>query len=281
MGTSGAYGGSAGFGPVRDPIAEWVGGGDAPPAGGGGPGGPPDGERPDGNDTDRPAPPPPQVARSLAALGRAISYGSTAAGASGRGPAVRTGRSGGGGGGGRTRSGGRTTGRASASGGSAVAAGYASRVGGAAPVPGTDMTAEELARRTPMQQAALIVGVAAPDGPPDGDDNPFHDEEIRRANGQFAEWIIAQETAPSPADTVRRWVVEYTWQVWLREVGQQLRQIADPREMQRRETRMRTYLEARVAALDVRTTGVTQDDFRTAIDTCFGSLARVFDEEAP
>jgi hypothetical protein len=278
MGTSGAYGGSAGFGPVRDPIAEWV-GGDAAPDGGGGPGGQPDRDRPDGKDAERPVTPPPQVAKSLAALGRALSYGSTAAGRSGRGPAVRTGRSGGAGGGGRTRSGGRTIGRAAASGGSAVATGYGSRVGGAAPVPGTDLTAEELARLTPMQQAALIVGVAAPDGPPD-DDSPFHDDEIRRANGQFAEWIIAQETAPTPADTVRRWVVEYTWQVWLREVGHQLRQIADSRDMQRRETRMRTYLEARVAALDVRTTGVTQDDFRTAIETCLGSLARVFDEEA-
>lgn len=278
MGTSGAYGGSAGFGPVRDPIADWIDGGGA---GGGSPAGdgPADGD-------GQPAPPnggpgrtPPAVQESLRELGRILSRGgSSGAGRAPGRPAVRN-RSTGGAGGSARSTGGRSRARAASAGGSAVSAGYAARSGAAIPIPGIDLTAEEFADLSPWEQAARIVDAADPAGPREDGESPFHDDEIRQANSEFAIWLVKQSGPVTSDALVRRWLVAYIWTVWQREVGEKLRQMDDPADMRLREDEMRVSLEANLAGMDVPTTGVTPAAFREVIDRCLHSLELVFGED--
>ena len=279
MGTSGAYGGSAGFGPVRDPIAEWVGGGDLPSPGDR----PPeakDGDTAPGSPPAASPPIPPQVLKSLESLGRSLSSGiASPTGAPAR-PRVHGARSGGGGGGAMRATGGRSRTRASASGGAAAAAGYAAGAGGGVAEPGVNLTAEDFAGLSTMQKAAKIVAVAAP-GPREEGESAFHDDEIRRANGDFAHWVVMQDGPVSAEDLVRAWVGCYVWVIWQREVGHVLRQMDDPQEMENREKEMRAALDARMGGLNVKTTGVTAEDFQQVIAACIESLDRVFGTDSP
>ena len=157
-----------------------------------------------------------------------------------------------------------------------MAAGYAARGGAGIPVPGVDLTAEEFVGLSPWQQAARIVDAADPAGGRGDGESPFHDDEIRQANSDFAIWVVNQPGPVAPDALVRRWLVAYVWTVWQREVGHNLRAMDDPVEMRHREEEMRVTLEANLARMDVPTTDVTAAAFQGTIDRCLDSLERVF-----
>lgn len=263
MGTSKGYGGSAGAKPVRDPIREWIssiGTGE----GDGGDGGE-DQPRLPMTDDDRPGvptspPPPPQVLRSLAALGGLFAAAATGGGAGARG-------------GGRV-AGGRDTRKAARSGGLAASAGYGSRGGADRQQAFSDHTLqpENLEGLGPMQQAFTIKEAAAPDG------EQLDDDEINQANCNFAMWIVEQGPGIAPEDVVRRWVVEYVWVVWQREVGNDLNGL-EARQRQRREEQMKAVLENRMAIADIDLRGVTPADFQQAIQEALETLEAIFGTE--
>lgn len=280
MGTSGAYGGSAGYTGVRDPIAEWVSGFASGGSGDSGPDGPDDAPNEDSPPTI-PTPDPrapaesgpatttsPALAASLAALGRRLS--------------ATTGTGGGGvGGGGGGRSLGTTGGsgsprsgtRVSAAGGGAAAAGYgyATRDAGLLAQVGLDLA--ELDTMSPRQVAQRIATVA----PVNRDD--LEGDELRRANIEFAIWAAEQTTGVTPEAVVRQWLTGYVWTVWQREVGRSLREL-DTRAMDNAESQMRAALEAKMGTLTISVDRASPEEFTRVINTCLASLRYVFAQEA-
>ena len=266
MGTSKGYGGSAGAKPVRDPIREWIEGAEDGGSGGRGDGGE-DQPRPPRPDDDLPGVPrlptvSPRVLRSLAALG-----GLFASGAAG-------GRSGSGGGG--RVAGGRNPTKVARSGGLAASAGYGSRGGPDQQQAFVDHALQpaDLAGLGPMEQALRIKEAAAPDG------EQLDDDEINQANCNFAMWIVEQGPGIAPDDVVRRWLVEYIWVVWQREVGNELNGL-DSKQRQRREEQMKAVLENRMAIADITLDGVTPADFQQAIQEALETLEVIFGTEQP
>jgi hypothetical protein len=259
MGTSGAYGGSPGFKPVRDQTQQWLGAGAAGSGGGGGDGTPGPPELPPGPPVSPPpvpgAPPVgPALARIIAALGAAL-----AGGGGGRGGA------------GTLTGGGRNTTRASTAGGRALGGAYGARTGNAATLGELGLDLGELTGLTRYQQARRIVEAAIG---PRGD---VLDSELRQANASVVLWALTEEVEPTPADLANRWVVEYVWEVWITESGPLLQEhSADGSDRVRLEQEMRAALEATVsvrALPDGRT--LTTTDFTTAIDSALGSLRRI------
>ena len=257
MGTSGAYGGSPGFKPVRDQTQQWLGAG-AAGSGGGGDGTPGPPELPPGPPVSHPpvpgAPPVgPALARIIAALGAAL-----AGGGGGRGGAGLTG-------------GGRNTTRASTAGGRALGGAYGARTGNAATLGELGLDLGELTGLSRYQQARRIVEAAIG---PRGD---VLDSELRQANASVVLWALTEEVEPTPADLANRWVVEYVWEVWITESGPLLQEhSADGSDRVRLEQEMRAALEATVSvrALPEGRT-LTTTDFTTAIDSALGSLRRI------
>lgn len=257
MGTSGAYGGSPGFKPVRDQTQQWLGAGAAGSGAGGGDGPP------------RPVPPlrppmsPPPVpgappvgaalARIIAALGAALAGG------------------GGGGGAGALTGGGRSTARASTAGGRALGGAYGARTGSAAALGELGLDLGELAGLSRYQQARRIVEAAMG---PRGD---VLDSELRQANASVVLWALTEEVEPTPADLANRWVVEYVWEVWVTESGPLLQEhSADGSDRVRLEQEMRAALEATVSVRALpEGRALTTADFTAAIDSALGSLRRI------
>jgi len=259
MGTSGAYGGSPGFKPVRDQTQQWLGAGAAGSGGGGGDGMPGPPELPPGPPVSPPpvpgAPPVgPALARIIAALGAAL-----AGGGGGRGGA------------GTLTGGGRNTTRASTAGGRALGGAYGARTGNAATLGELGLDLGELTGLTRYQQARRIVEAAIG---PRGD---VLDSELRQANASVVLWALTEEVEPTPADLANRWVVEYVWEVWITESGPLLQEhSADGSDRVRLEQEMRAALEATVSvhALPEGRT-LTTTDFTAAIDSALGSLRRI------
>ena len=260
MGTSGAYGGSPGFKPVRDQTQQWLGAGAAGSGGGGdGPPGPP--ILPPGP----PVPPPPvpgappvgpALARIIAALGAALAGG---------------GGGGGRGGAGTLTGGGRSTARASTAGGRALGGAYGARTGSAAALGELGLDLGELAGLSRYQQARRIVEAAIG---PRGD---VLDSELRQANASVVLWALTEEVEPTPADLANRWVVEYVWEVWVTESGPLLQEhSADGSDRVRLEQEMRAALEATVSVHALpEGRALTTADFTAAIDSALGSLRRI------
>jgi hypothetical protein len=255
MGTSGAYGGSPGFKPVRDQTKQWLGAGAGGSGGGGGDGppGPP----------DTPVPPPPgpgappvgpAPASIIAALGAAL-----AGGGGGRGGA------------GTLTGGGRSTARASTAGGRALGGAYGARTGNAAALGELGLDLGELAGLSRYQQARRIVEAAIG---PRGD---VLDSELRQANASVVVWALTEEVEPTPADLANRWVVEYVWEVWVTESGPLLQEhSAGGGDRFRLEQEMRAALEATVSVRALpEGRALTTADFTAAIDSALGSLRRI------
>ena len=257
MGTSGAYGGSPGFKPVRDQTQQWLGAG-APGSGGGdGLPGPP--VLPPGPPMPpRPVPGAPSVgpalARIIAALGAALAGGG-----------------GGHGGAGILTGGGRSTVRASTAGGRALGGAYGARTGSAAALGELGLDLGELAGLSRYQQARRIVEAAIG---PRGD---VLDSELRQANASVVLWALTEEVEPTPADLANRWVVEYVWEVWVTESGPLLQEhSADGGDRVRLEQEMRAALEATVTVHALpEGRPLTTADFTAAIDSALGSLRRI------
>jgi hypothetical protein len=261
MGTSGVYGGSPGWKPVRDQTQEWLGTGAAGSSGGGDgppplaipPVPPPDasGSRPL---TPRPPSISPALARIIAALGVAL-----------------TGSGGVPGGGGGLAGGGRSAGRASAVGGRALGGAYGARTGTAATLGELGLDLGELAGLTKYQQAQRIVDAAIG---PRGD---VLESELRQANASVVLWALTEEVEPTPVELADRWVVEYVWQVWITESGPVLQEhSADSNDRVRAEQEMRAALEATVSAHALpEGRSLTTADFTAAIDSALRSLRRI------
>ena len=256
MGTSGAYGGSPGWKPVRDQTQEWLGAGAAGSGGGG------DGRR--GRPSSRsarvtpsvPEAPPvsPALARIIAALGAALAGGG-----------------GGRGGGEALTGGGRSTARASTAGGRALGGAYGVRTGTAATLGELGLDLGELAGLSRYQQAQRIVEAAIG---PRGD---VLDSELRQANASVVLWALTEEVEPTPAELANRWVVEYVWEVWVTESGPLLQEhSADGSDRVRLEQEMRAALEATVSVRALpEGRALTTADFTAAIDSALGSLRRI------
>lgn len=269
MGTSGAYGGSAGARNVRDRTRDWIGSGGA--AGGGAGGGeapspapsipsPP----PEPPTADRPPPPRPTVPP---ALGKVISSLSALLANGG----VGGGGSGGAGGGGDSfgGSGGRRgAARAARVGGRALGGAYGARTGGAAAVAELGLDLGELRGLSRYEQAKRILDAALG---PKGD---VMDSELRKTNAEVVLWALNEETAPTAVDLANRWVVEYVWQTWITESGPLLQGLGANRA--RVEEEMRAALEATVTARalpDDR--ALMAADFTEAITSALESLRRI------
>lgn len=262
MGTSGAYGGTSGWGNVGSGTQNWIddGGPGTPsePGDDGGPGGPENENRPGPN---------PQVGRIIRRLGGHLS-GTGVGGASGGGGS-RTG--GGGGGGSSGAGGGRSSARASRVGGRAAAGVNALRTGSAEGLAELGLSLDELNGLDRWQQAQRLQEAAT------GASGEVADSELRLANAELILWALNEEGVPSPVEIANRWVVEYVWQVWVTEAGQRLTANVDsPTDRLSYEAEMRAGLEAMVSAR-----GLPGDrplvtaDFEQAISDALGRLHHI------
>lgn len=253
MGTSGAYGGSPGWKPVRDQTQEWLGSGAAGSGGGNDGAPPPDAVEPPPL-TPRPPTINPALARIIALLGIALTSGG----------GVR-------GGGGALTGGGRSTGRSSTVGGRALAGAYGARAGSAATLGELGLDLGELAGLTKYQQAKRIVDAAIG---PRGD---VLESELRQANASVVLWALTEEVEPTPTEMANRWVVEYVWEMWITESGPILQEHStDGSDRVRAEQEMRAALEATISAHALpEGRPLSIADFTAAIDSALGSLRRI------
>lgn len=268
MGTSGAYGGSPGWGGVRDSTEQWI---DAQPASGGGGGGgnppvrPPEpSDRPPDIQSPPPATPKPvvdpgvsQILQQIARLLAPRSAGSGGEATSGGGSGLRGGRA--------------SSGTATRSGGAASAGAYGFRAGDAAALGDLGLDVDDLRALGPYDRAKRIVDAAS------GAGAAIDQAEVKQVNADVVLWSLESQEAPSPADVVRRWVTEYVWQVWLTEAGAQLRdgtrQGEDTIALERE---VRSTLEASVASVDLPPDGLRAEHFQIAIEQLLGRLERIF-----
>lgn len=270
MGTSGAYGGSPGWGGVSDQTEEWLGlGGGSSSAGGTGASTPPEGQ--DGSSTDAPDSASSgstayeaAIAGILGALGNSFATGG---GSSGR-THVR-----------RTRSAGHTeptrtgrnTRRAATVGGRGLSGAYGLRSGVDSALAELGLSLADLEGLPKYQQAQRILDAAAP---PSGDVN---ESELRVVNAEVVYWALNEEVEPSPLDLANRWIVEFVWQTWITESGPALRaHSADGYDSLRAEQEMRAVLEATITAQGLPTDRpLTANDFGKAIEEALASLGRI------
>jgi len=272
MGTSGAYGGSPGWGGVRDSTDQWIDGRPASGSGGGEGGDdpahppePPD-RPPEVPNTPTPSPRPivdPGVSQILQQIARLL--------------APRTGDSGGGAtSGGRSLAGSQGGGRASSatatrSGGSASAGAYGYRAGDPTALSDLGLDLDDLRALGPYDRAKRIVDAAS------GSGAAIDQAEVKQVNADVVLWSLELEEVPSPADVVRRWVTEYVWQVWLTETGARLRDGSRQGEgTVALEREVRSTLEASVASVDFPPDGLRAEHFQGAIEQLLGRLERIF-----
>lgn len=277
MGTSGAYGGSAGWSGVGQQTQEWLDSGagtDGPSDGSLGDSATPPPE-PANESTPEPTSPttqppiPPPLAQLIGQVGRKLRGSGSGGDGPGGGGVHRRGGTGsdGGGSGGR----GRSKGRASSVGGRAAAGVYGLRSGAAGPLAEIGLSLDELSGLPKHEQARRLLEAAM--GPSGG----IPESELRLANAELILWALNQEVEPTPLDLANRWVVEYVWQVWITEAGPTIRNhSASGYDSHRVEQEMRAALEATVVAgglADDRP--LTTQDFEQAIQSALTSLERI------
>lgn len=276
MGTSGAYGGSAGWSGVSGDTQAWLDSGAGGSGGDGSDGNPNDSDgsngRPANGETasptdtgQRPAVGAP-LASLIAQLGRRLSGpGGSGVGGGGGGGGRR------GGGGSTTGGGGRSSGRASSVGGRAAAGVYGLRSGAAGTLRELGLSLDELGGLPKHEQAKRLLDAAM------GPSGAIAESELRLANAELILWALNEETEPAPIDLANRWVVEYVWQVWITEAGATIRDHSgNGYDSYRVEQEMRAALEATVAAGSLPDDRpLTSSDFQQAIDSALQSLNRI------
>lgn len=277
MGTSGAYGGSAGWSGIGDQTQEWLdsgaGAGSSGPGGDGGDGGDGDPADPPSHDDAPPSTPgdrppiSPPLATLIGRLGRRLATsrggGSGGSGVGGGGAPRGAGTQGGGRG--------RSTARASSVGGRAAAGVYGLRGGQAGALGELGLSLDELRGLPRHEQAKRLLEAAM--GPSGG----VTESELRLANAELILWALNEESDPSPIDLANRWVVEYAWQVWITEAGPTIRaHAANGYDSRRVEDEMRAALEATVGASGLPDDRpLTASDFESAIESALASLERI------
>ena len=262
MGTSGAYGGTRGWTPVRRQTQRWL-------DSGGGTG--------DSSDDDASSPvgPSPQtepvisplpapVTRLIRELARSLiqPVGGGPRGGSGRGSA---------GGAGATGGGGRTAARAVSVGGRAAAGVYGLRTGASDALAEVGLSLDELRGLAKHEQARRLLDAAA------GPSGAVFESELRLASAAVILWALNEDIDPPPIDLANRWVVEYVWQVWITEDGPKIRaHLAEGYDSFRLEQEMRAALEATVAGHGLPSDRpLTTRDFELAIQSALESLGRI------
>ncbi len=236
MGTSGAYGGSSGWGNVGSGTQSWIDDGGPNAPGGPGDGGDP-GARGTPDGSDRPTVSP-RVGRIIRRIGGHLGSGGGGGGGGGGSRGGGDGSSSGGGGGA-----GRSTARASRVGGRAVAGVNALRAGSAEGLAELGLSLDELRGLDRWQQAQRLQEAAT------GASGEVTESELRLANAELILWALNEEGVPTPVELANRWVVEYVWQVWVTEAGQRLTsQVDSPADRLSYEAEMRAGLEAMVSA---------------------------------
>lgn len=264
MGTSGAYGGSAGWSGVGKQTEEWLDGGAGVASAESDP------QSSDESSQSHPSDQPtitPQLAALIRQLSRRLSTSGGGAGGS-------TGGGGIGGSGGAspgTRGRGRSTARASSVGGRAAAGVYGLRTGAAGPLGELGLSLDELSGLPKHEQAQRLLDAAM--GPSGG----VAESELRKASADLILWALSEDTEPAPIDLANRWVVEYVWQVWISEAGPVIRNhSANGYDSYRVEQEMRAALEATVAARGLSTDRpLTPRDFEQAINSALKSMERI------
>lgn len=275
MGTSGAYGGSAGWSGTRRDTNAWL--GNKPnPAGadvGGGDQAPteqPQLETPVGAPPIAPANPDLLLVRVLGGVTRHLSDGLRGSSTGGGAPTGGGGTGGGGGGGG----GGGTTGgrrRAATSGGLAIAGAHGLRSRDADAVADAGLALVDLEAMGPFEQARRIVDAAS------GRSALVEESELREVNANFVWWAIQQDSPPTPEELVKEWVTEYVFRAWLTEAGAQLRDGSrDGASTHALEREARVTLEAAVSRAEFPVNGIRASHFEAAIGTLLGMLGRIF-----
>lgn len=275
MGTSGAYGGTAGWSGIDKQTQEWL---DSGAGTGGltdGPSGDPETPPPASSDpaheqtppgTEPPIPPP--LAKLIGQLGRRLRGSGASADGPGGGGVRRAGTGGpGGGSGGR----GRSAARASSVGGRAAAGVYGLRSGTAGPLAEIGLSLNELSGLSKHEQARRLLEAAM------GPSGAIPESELRLANAEMILWALNEEAEPTPLDLANRWVVEYVWQVWITEAGPTIRiHSANSYDSHRVEQEMRAALEATVVASGLPDDRpLTTQDFEQAIRSALKSLQRI------
>lgn len=256
MGTSGAYGGTRGWTPVRRQTQRWLDSG----------GGTPEGADDDGSPPDRPDP----QSASVATLPAAVSGLIRELARSLRGPAGG-GVSGGGGRGGGAGGGVRSTARAVSVGGRAAAGAYGLRSGVSDALAEVGLSLDELRGIPKHEQARRLLDAAI------GPSGAVFDSELRLVSAEVILWALNEDIEPAPIDLANRWVVEYVWQVWITEDGPKIRaHQADGYDSYRLEQEMRAALEATVAGRGLPSDrALSTRDFEAAIQSALESLGRI------
>ena len=216
MGTSGSYGGSGGrdWSELRQDLADWLdtlpGGQDETGDGG------PDDENPPADPPRDPRDPDPEVVRVLRPLTRAVLAGGGRSGGPGGG-----GTGGGGtGGGGRSPSGtGRSSARVGRVGGRLAAGVTGIRSGDASGLVAIGLDLAELQALDPYRQAQRLLQAATEQGAA----TTLEEEELHAAASRTAIWALTEAQAPDVDDVIRRFIVEYVYEVFLTEGGAVLR----------------------------------------------------------
>jgi len=218
MGTSGSYGGSGGadWGRLRDELEEWL---DSLP-------GTPNVEPP--TETEPPDLAPPEgrpdqpdeavidILRPLAAALLSGGRGRADGPSAGAGPGVRDGVAGGG----RSPSGrARSRARAARVGGRLAAGIAALRSRDATGLSALGLDLAELRALDPIRQAQRILAAATEEDAA----TTLEEEELQTAANRAAIWALTDGQQADVEDVVRRFVVEYVYEVFLTEAGHTLR----------------------------------------------------------
>ena len=216
MGTSGSYGGSGGrdWSALRHDLEHWLdtlpGGTDESGEGGS------DDENPRGEPPRDPRAPDAEVLRILRPLARALLTGSTGTGSSGGGAAGGSRALGKG----RSPSGtGRTSTRVGRVGGRLAAGVTGFRSGDTLGLLAIGLDLAELQALDPYRQAQRLLRAATEQSVA----TTLEEEEIQAATSRTAIWALTETQGPDIEEVIRRFIVEYVYEVFLTEGGAVLR----------------------------------------------------------
>jgi hypothetical protein len=178
-------------------------------------------------------------------------------------------RRGGGGGGGGTRS----RQRAARTGARIAAAGYALRAGDAAALRALGLELADLTGLSPAQQAQRIVDVIV------GASSTIQDAEIAHASATMIIRILEREIDPAPAEVLRIFAAEYVYEVFMTELGAEMRGgTRDVAVAVVTEDEIHDLIEARVASLQIEGTSVNAQDLEAALNDVLEFTRRIIHE---
>lgn len=199
---------------------------------------------------------------------------------------IRIGTRGGGGGGGGARpgggrrtatsgtgGGGRSRRRAASTGARVAAAGYALRAGDAAALLRLGLDLAQLAGLSPTQQAQRIIDVIV------GATTSIEDAEVARASASMIIELLERVAEPTPEEVVRIFAIEYVYEIFLTELGLEMRDgTRDGAASVVTEDDIHDLIEARVASLAIEGDSVDAGALEAALDDVLEFTRRIIYE---